>query len=211
LRKLQKTFPTLRVGIYPGYGTLTVLFSAEEKDVVTKAKQHLIDAFATYVYDAPSGKIEEALHLKLIETKKTLAFAESCTGGMLAEKITALPGASDYFIGSIVAYSNHLKREWLAVKEGTLVQHGAVSKEVGCEMLAGMFKITGADYGIAVSGIAGPTGGSAEKPVGTVWAAYGARGEKPETVTFIAPGNRQTIILVAATRLLGMLWRHLQK
>ncbi len=105
------------------------------------------------------------------ERKITLAAAESCTGGLIAHEITSLPGSSGHFMGSMVTYSNEAKKEVLGVKDESLKEHGAVSKKVVEEMANGVRKKLNADYGIATSGIAGPDGGTPEKPVGTVWVA----------------------------------------
>jgi len=103
-----------------------------------------------------------------------LATAESCTGGLIAHLVTQVPGSSDYFLGSAVVYSNELKVKVLGVPEDMLARHGAVSREVACAMHKGVLELTGADVGIATTGIAGPAGGTADKPVGTVWIAAGA-------------------------------------
>jgi len=106
---------------------------------------------------------------RLKQSNKTITFAESCTGGRIAAAFTAVSGASSVLNGSVVSYANEIKSQWLGVKEETLMQHGAVSKETVEEMLTGILKMASADYAIAVSGIAGPTGGTDEKPVGTVY------------------------------------------
>jgi PncC family amidohydrolase len=98
-----------------------------------------------------------------------LATAESCTGGLVADHITNVPGSSDYFIGGMVTYSNEAKMALLQVSQDTLRDHGAVSREAVIEMARGVCNSLGADIGISVSGIAGPGGGSADKPVGTTW------------------------------------------
>src|SRR6516162_8745504 len=103
----------------------------------------------------------------LIRRKKTLALAESCTGGFIANQTTNVPGASKIFLGGIVSYSNQAKQKFLGVREKTLGQHGAVSKAVAREMAAGARKRFGADFAIAVTGIAGPSGGTKTKPTGT--------------------------------------------
>ncbi len=105
----------------------------------------------------------------LKENNQTITFAESCTGGRIASAFTAISGASSVLNGSVVSYANEIKSQWLGVKEQTLIEHGAVSKECVQEMLIGILKMAKAEYGIAVSGIAGPTGGTEEKPVGTVY------------------------------------------
>jgi PncC family amidohydrolase len=107
----------------------------------------------------------------LTKRKLTLATAESCTGGLIANKITNVPGASKIFHGGIVAYSNAVKQKFLGVRPGTLSRHGAVSEAVAREMAEGARKKFGADFAIAVTGIAGPSGGTKTKPVGTVFIA----------------------------------------
>lgn len=108
------------------------------------------------------------------EKKITLGFAESCTGGYLSHLITSIPGSSEIFKGSCITYSNEAKINILGVRPETIKNYGAVSEECVREMLEGCFRQLKCDYGIAVSGIAGPDGGTAEKPVGTVWLAYGS-------------------------------------
>lgn len=101
----------------------------------------------------------------------TLATAESCTAGNVAAIITAIPGSSRFYKGGIVAYSNEVKQNLLHVKEETLSEHGAVSEETVVEMAHGAMEVLGVDFAVATSGIAGPTGGTQEKPVGTIWIA----------------------------------------
>ncbi|HEV2453561.1 MAG TPA: CinA family protein [Verrucomicrobiae bacterium] len=107
----------------------------------------------------------------LTQSSQTLALAESCTGGFIANQITNIPGASMIFKGGVVAYSNEVKEQFLGVSAKTLRKHGAVSREVAAEMANGARKEFGADYAVAVTGIAGPTGGTKEKPTGTVFMA----------------------------------------
>jgi nicotinamide-nucleotide amidase len=107
----------------------------------------------------------------LRERGATLATAESCTGGMIGEKLTEIPGSSDYYLGGVVAYANSAKSGLLGVPESLIREHGAVSGEVAEAMAEGARRGLGSDYGVAVTGIAGPGGGSPEKPVGTLWVA----------------------------------------
>ena len=115
--------------------------------------------------------LESAVGELLRGRGETVAAAESCTGGNIAHRFTALPGASDYFRGGVVAYSNDVKTALLGVNADDLNRYGAVSRPVAEQMAAGVRKATGATYGIATTGIAGPTGGTPDKPVGTVWMA----------------------------------------
>jgi nicotinamide-nucleotide amidase len=118
-----------------------------------------------------NATFEASLIRLLIERKQTLALAESCTGGFIANRITNVPGASEVFLGGVVAYSNEAKQKFTGVRAETLKQHGAVSEAVAREMAEGARKKFGADFTIAVTGIAGPSGGTRDKPVGTVFIA----------------------------------------
>ncbi|MEN8304419.1 MAG: CinA family protein [Campylobacterota bacterium] len=111
----------------------------------------------------------EKIVLKLTEQKQTVSFAESCTGGRIAAAFTAISGASAVLNGSCVTYSNNIKHEWLGVENEVLENYGAVSSQCVSQMLEGMQKLSGADYVLATSGIAGPTGGTDLKPVGTIY------------------------------------------
>lgn len=118
--------------------------------------------------------LEEVLGTALHERGLTIATAESCTGGLVGHRITNVPGSSDYYIGSVIAYAYHVKVRQLGVKWQTLETHGAVSLETVAEMAFGVCKTLETDVGIAVSGIAGPGGGSPGKPVGLVWLGLSA-------------------------------------
>ena len=152
-----------------------------------------------------------ALQEYMVRKKKTLAIAESCTGGFLAHLITKHPRASQYFLGSFVTYCNALKQSVLAVKENTLQEFGAVSEPVVLQMLEGIFQITKADFGLAVSGVAGPDGGTKEKPIGTIWIALGERGETPETFSLQLQGDRESIIHEVANIALNLLYKKVQE
>lgn len=209
LRKIHTQYPDLEIGIYPCHGTVSLSFLSPRQEEVRQSVQRVQQEFEEYLFLSPSGKIEEAVHAWMIENKKTLAFAESCTGGSLASAITALPGASDYFLGSLVTYSNALKMNVLSVPESILKEKGAVSAETVLSMVEGLLKVTGADYGIAVSGIAGPTGATPGKPIGTIWAAIAERGSPPEVGSFLSFGNRNAIIFSTVNKLLASFYRKL--
>ena len=118
-----------------------------------------------------TATMQEVVHKILTERSLTLATAESCTGGSIAARFTAMPGASAYFLCGVVSYSNESKAELLGVNPADIARYGAVSEQVARQMAEGVRRTAGADYGMATTGIAGPSGGSAEKPVGTVWIA----------------------------------------
>jgi nicotinamide-nucleotide amidase len=144
---------------------------------------------------------------KLLRSKGlTLATAESCTGGYLAHLITSVAGSSDYFKGSVIAYANEVKMQVLGVQESTLREHGAVSEQTVREMVQGALKVIGTDLAVATSGIAGPGGGTPEKPVGTVWIAVGNK-DRVKARVFHFRRDRQRNIEYAATYALEMLRR----
>ena len=147
---------------------------------------------ATYLFGEDERSVAEIV-LDLCRTRDLkLATAESCTGGMVAARLTAIPGASDVFVGSIVAYANEVKEASLGVPARVIEEHGAVSAEAAAAMAHGVRERLGADVGVAVTGVAGPGGGTAEKPVGLVFAhAVGPDGEK--AVRTELPGDRDMI------------------
>jgi nicotinamide-nucleotide amidase len=130
-----------------------------------------------FIYGYDNTTLEEAVGQMLIEERKTIAFAESCSGGFIQHKMTTIPGSSAYFQGGLVPYHNQFKIDLLGVRAETLEMHGAVSEACVIEMAERVREKFNADIGAASSGIAGPDGGSDEKPVGTVWIAY-ADGKK---------------------------------
>jgi nicotinamide-nucleotide amidase len=133
------------------------------------------------------------LGARLLMKRLRLATAESCTGGWVAKVITDIAGSSDWFECAIVSYSNHSKHHFLGVPDGLLLDHGAVSENTVLAMLRGLFEQSRADAGISISGIAGPTGGSDDKPVGTVWIAWGLRGQMAHTQMFRFDGDRNQV------------------
>jgi nicotinamide-nucleotide amidase len=153
--------------------------------------------------------VEAQLHDILTKRGKTLAVAESCTGGMIASKFTAMAGASTYFRGGVVAYANEVKRDILGVRMEDIECFGAVSEVVALEMAEGVRRITGADYAIATTGIAGPTGGSKHKPVGTVWMAI-ATPEGSRAVMRNSGTDRGQIISRASAYAIEMLYEEIK-
>jgi nicotinamide-nucleotide amidase len=125
-----------------------------------------------YIYGTGTEELEEVLGRLLTDRKKTIAVAESCTGGLILEKLTSVPGSSAYIEGGAVTYSDRSKSEMLGVSPELIAAHGAVSREVAEAMASGIRRIAGTDIGISVTGIAGPAGGTPEKPVGMVWIGY---------------------------------------
>ncbi|UBM62390.1 competence/damage-inducible protein A [Candidatus Sulfidibacterium hydrothermale] len=173
----------------PGIVRLRLTAKGEDKEKLTAeinaevAKLKKIIPEIIYGYN--DVLLEEVTGNLLRSKGKTVSTAESCTGGYIAHLITSIAGSSDYFEGSVVSYSNRIKTEVLGVKPQTLEKYGAVSREVVLEMAEGVRRKLKTDYSIAVSGIAGPTGGTPEKPVGTVWIAVsGPEGSEAQLFHF---------------------------
>ena len=147
-----------------------------------------------------SGEISDiVIHLArlLLERHLTCATAESCTGGLIGSMLTAMPGSSDWYLGGVISYANSVKEELLGVPKKALETSGAVSEPVVRAMASGACRVTGADASMSVSGIAGPSGGSAEKPVGTVWIGLCLAGET-RAEKFYFSGDRASVRIQAA-------------
>ena len=151
-----------------------------------------------------NGEVETYIAERLTELNLTLATAESCTGGLIAHRITEVSGASSFFHGGVVAYSNALKESLLEVSHATLEEFGAVSEATAREMAEGACRLLGADLAVAVTGIAGPTGGTPEKPVGLVYIAV-ARWDTCRVTRNQFFGDRSDVKRQTADRALAML------
>ncbi len=179
--------PHLHLAYLPSPSQLRLRLSAydvEREEAVREIDSQfakLLPLLGDYFVGWESDTLQSVVADKLVERGESLAVAESCTGGALAAKFTAMSGASAYFMGGVVAYDNSIKEHVLGVSAETLRDHGAVSREVAMQMAEGVRRLFGTTYGVATTGIAGPTGGSDEKPVGTVWMAVsGPRGTVAE-------------------------------
>jgi len=155
-------------------------------------------------------RIEEFVGSLLRAHGLTLAVAESCTGGLAGHMITQIAGSSGYFMGGVIAYSNHAKIKLLGVKRTTLDRYGAVSSETAAEMARGAQKFFGADSALSTTGIAGPTGGSDAKPVGLVYIGLAVKGETI-TARHVFGGTRHEIKTQAARAALTMLCKYVKK
>ena len=170
---------SIRLAYLPQAGMLKLRLTArgghDERPLleqqIANAMKSLSPIAGQYIVGEDLESLPELVAYTMKKEGKTLATAESCTGGTLAHQLTAMAGASEYFRGGVVAYSNEVKECALGVRHETLVAHGAVSEETVREMAAGARERLGADYAVATTGIAGPGGGTPEKPVGTVWIA----------------------------------------
>ena len=172
--------------------------------IVAEAEQITRSLLGGLVFGTDEDSLEAVIVRTLTAREQTLALAESCTGGMIAHRVTNVPGASTVLWGGVVSYANEAKEKLLGVQAATLTAHGAVSEATACEMAAGARQRAGTDYALAVTGIAGPTGGSEAKPVGTVFIAL-ATPRETTVQRFLNPFDRETFKWVTSQQALDML------
>jgi nicotinamide-nucleotide amidase len=177
----RQTNPTLAPLVKRGEVTLRLTArssdEAEAQQMLDNLEARLRERLGPYIFGIDEQGLEQEVGRLLTEQGRTLAVAESCTGGLIGHRLTDVPGSSNYFLGGVIAYSNAVKRGSLGVPEETLRTRGAVSAETAQAMAVGVRRLFGADLGLATTGIAGPSGGTPEKPVGLVYVAL-ATGEE---------------------------------
>ena len=204
--------PTIAVLAYPGeiHIRLTVKTDSEAEgdrrldDLEARIRERL----GKLLFGRDEERLEEVVGRLLLETKQTVAVAESCTGGLVCHRLTNLPGSSAYFVRGEVVYSNHAKERLLGVPRELIEQHGAVSQPVALAMAAGMRQVAGTDLALGITGIAGPGGGTATKPVGLTYIAIASSdGAACREYRFL--GDRETNKLLSSQEALDILRRHL--
>ncbi len=195
-------------GIYPKAGEVALRLYADSAAVIKRLREKVKKRLGSAVYAYAEQEISEAVGALLRKKKKTLAVAESCTGGLLAAELTRTAGASGYFLGSMTAYNNQIKT-MLGVPADMISKHGAVSPEVAQALAASIRERFGADYGIGVTGIAGPAGGSKSKPVGLVYIAL-ATPKKEMVWKESFWGDRRQVQTKAVKRSLEYLWKEMK-
>jgi nicotinamide-nucleotide amidase len=207
--------PLVKDGLDIGYcarpGAVDVRLAAggaSAKKIVRESEAVVQKILGESIFGFDDEEIEDVVVRLLTERKKTLALAESCTGGCIAQRVTDVPGASAVFLGGVVSYANLAKENFLCVRPETLQQHGTVSDAVAWEMALGARAKFGSDFAVAVTGIAGPGGGTPEKPVGTVFIAL-ASADGVEVKKFLNVWERAVFKQVTATQALEMLRRRL--
>jgi len=213
LRDIIYSHPEVKVAFQADYVkgiTLRLTSSESEKEVVNSLVKKIYDKVGVHIYAEESKSLEEVVVELLKEAGRTLAVAESCTGGVLAGTIVNVPGSSKVFKGGIIAYDNSAKMKLLCVRKSTLERYGAVSEECVKEMLEGVMRIFDVDYAIAISGIAGPSGGNEDKPVGTVYIGVMCKGIK-EIKRFHFKRERNTVRYKSAYTALDTLRRLIRR
>jgi len=200
---------------YPGqveiHLTAHALKSMKEAEgMIKKIEEQMLARLGNNIFSTSGEELEEVVGKLLRFKNKTLAVAESCTGGLLSNRITNVPGSADYFLQGVVVYSNKAKIDSLDISPAILQKHGAVSLQVAEAMAEAAKKRANASYGLSITGIAGPTGGSAQKPVGLVYVAL-ATEKGTKVIKNIFPGNRKNVKFQSSQKALDMLRRYLQK
>ncbi len=210
----NKLPPDIKLAYLPSVGQVRLRLSASgsEKDEIIKKVNEQVEALKKiaekFIYGYDDDTLEKIIGNLLRKKNKTICTAESCTGGFIAHKITSVPGSSDYFKGSVVAYANEVKEKILNVPSQLIQKHGAVSEEVVRQMAENARGVLKSDFSIACSGIAGPDGGTDEKPVGTVWVAIASSSGVKTKLLRLGTG-RMKVIEETALYALNMLRKEL--
>ncbi|CDR34387.1 CinA family nicotinamide mononucleotide deamidase-related protein [Criblamydia sequanensis] len=214
LREFKSKYRTLSFGIYPKPGLLEIIAydlpGGLREGEFEKVIQEINQKYKDYIYDSTNGLIEEGLQSLLKKKQLSLSLAESCTGGLASSKITSQRGASLVFKGSLIAYSNEIKEDLLNVPHETLQEKGAVSFETALAMAKNALLRFNSDIGASITGIAGPDGGTLDKPVGTIFMALAFKDSLPKVKKIQAFGSREMIREEGANRLLSFLYHTLK-
>lgn len=209
MRKLTSRFfkgRDFNFGIYPEVGEVIIRIKSKDKTLVALLKRELKDRLGAALYAFNGMPMAELIGAKLVRERKTLAVAESCTGGFLAQKLTEFSGASRFFKGAVVAYSNEIKQDQLGISKALIERHGAVSSGVAKAMAEAVRRRYHTSIGLSVTGIAGPTGGSVQKPVGLVY--FGISDKlRTSSFKFRFLGGREKVRSQAAQKALLLLWK----
>ncbi len=202
--------PDLELGYSAKMGEVEVRIISHLKSTAGEAEKRIRAALADNIYGTGDARLEEVVVKMLAAAHQTIAVAESCTGGAISNRITNVSGSSAVFINGCVTYSNESKTRLLGVSEKTLAEHGAVSKEVAQEMAEGVRTRSGADFGISTTGIAGPTGGTPEKPMGLVYIGF-ATSKGTDVQRHVLALDRETFKFFVAQYALDAVRRELLK
>jgi len=213
IQHLYDRFGRQRITVLATCGVVRLVLTAVGEPVsagrrLSEMETAFRQALGSDVAGVDVGGLEKVVLDRLVRTSTTLSAAESCTGGLLSARLTDVPGASEAFLGAVVTYSNEAKEQMVDVPHEMLLEHGAVSEPVVRAMAEGARMQFGADWGLGITGIAGPSGGTADKPVGLVhWAVAGPEGSVSKHRVF--PGDRAAIRLWSVHAVLDLLRREI--
>ncbi len=211
IQDFEEALPSnIKLAYLPNFGMVRLRLTANGNDqgaidkLINQQFEELQQLVKEFLVTNEDDPMEKVLGKLLLQKNKTVATAESCTGGYIAHLLTSIPGSSAFYNGSIISYANEVKTEMLGVTENMLTNHGAVSEEVVVQMVKGILQHIPTNYAIAVSGIMGPDGGTEDKPVGTVWIAVGNT-QKQVTKKIHLRFNRQRNIHLTAVNALNIM------
>lgn len=207
---IKKYSPDIKVAFLPQLSRVDIRLFSKNKELFDQFVNNIEEILAEKIYGYDEDTIEDAVAKLLIDKKLTIATAESCTGGLLAHRLTNVSGSSKYFIGGVVSYSNDVKIEQVGVKKETIIAHGAVSEQTAGEMATKIQNKFQSDIGIGITGIAGPTGGTNEKPVGLVYIGLAIK-DKLIVRRFLFLKDRKANKLLSSLTALNMLRLQLLK
>ncbi|HEY6880212.1 MAG TPA: nicotinamide-nucleotide amidohydrolase family protein, partial [Polyangiales bacterium] len=199
----RASFPEIELKVFARART-----TSEAQQLAERAAEEVKQRVGHVIYGDREDTYPGAVGRLLRDRRLTLSLAESCTGGMLGSMLTSVPGSSEYLLFDAVVYSNAAKTNVLGVPEDTLRAFGAVSEEAAVAMVRGVLRVSEADLGVSVTGIAGPGGGTDEKPVGTVWIGVGDRTGNVYARKFSFRGDRQRIRVLSAYTALRLVREH---
>ena len=214
VKDLLELKPPTTVGIYAKLGEVDLKIMSKAKNekialgAIRKIEKKICSRLKDHIFGYDNDTLESAVGKRLISKKKTIAVAESCTGGLLSGRMTDVSGSSTYFTMGLVAYSNLVKVARLGVDEKVLMKFGAVSKEIACQMASGIRILAGTDIGIGITGIAGPTGGTRNKSVGLVYIAFDMKDQAPFVREFRFKGSREEVKFQATQAALDLIRRN---
>jgi len=200
----------VNVAFLPRFTGVDLRISSNKNEALVEFLDQILDLLDKYYYADDEIELEDVLGQVIIHNKKTISTAESCTGGLISDRLTNTPNSSSYFKGGVVAYSNSIKIKLLNVNKDTINKNGAVSKEVALEMAQGIRKNLNVDIGLSTTGIAGPGGGSKEKPIGLVYIGISAS-NFDKVYKFNFTNNRKTNKLMTSQAALNILRNYLKQ
>lgn len=212
--KLESSQDGLSIGYYPNFPEVNVTATVKGRnsgkvaEIFHMACNTIEQLLGRYVVAVNEETLEEVVGRLLLEKGGILSLSESCTGGLVSHRVTSIPGSSGWFEGGVITYSNKSKEDFLGVSPKTLSLHGAVSSQAAMEMANGVKRLAGTGYSLAITGIAGPSGGTTQKPVGTVYIALSTP-ERTVAERFQFIGTRHMIQILAAETALDLLRLHL--
>ncbi len=197
-KHIEEKTEGMRIGHYPRFpeNHITMELRGDDEQILTQQMDRIEaiikDRLGPFIFSADEKSMEQVVGHTLLKKGLTISVAESCTGGLIGHRLTDVPGSSAYFMGGVVVYNNRSKIDFLQVKPDTLEKHGAVSDAVVRQMAGEIKNLMKTDLGLAVTGIAGPDGGSPEKPVGTVYIGLAA-GKEIYAAKYLFPGDRKRV------------------